>query len=67
MFTVKRSKYSALYLFPLNTLCFYLIFQVPISQASAVEVESKKLPAAEDTSSNESNLVDNVGTQVMAK
>ena len=40
---------------------------MPISQASAVEVESKKLPAAEDTSSNESNLVDNVGTQVMAK
>ena len=67
MFTVKRSKYSALYRFPLNVLCFYLIFQVPISQSPAVEVESKKLPAAEDTSPYDSDFVDNVGTQVIAK
>ena len=40
---------------------------MPTSQSPAVEVESKKLPAAEDPSSNESDLVDNVGTQVMAK
>ena len=67
MFTVIRSKYSALYRFPLNTLCFYLLFQVPISQSPAVEVESKELPAAEDTSPNESDLADNVGTQVILK
>ncbi|CAL8267904.1 unnamed protein product [Boreogadus saida] len=38
--------------------------RVPISQSPSVEVESKKLPAAEDTSSNESDLVNNDGTQV---
>ena len=37
------------------------------SQSPAVEVESKELPAAEDTSPNESDLADNVGTQVILK
>ena len=67
MFTVKQSNYSALYRFPLNTLCFYLIFQVPLSQSPAVQVESKKLPAASDTIPNESDSADHVGTQVTAK
>ena len=40
---------------------------MPIGQSPAVEVESKKLPAAEDTSPNESDFADNVGTQVIAK
>ena len=40
---------------------------MPISPFPAVEVETKKLPAAEDTSPNESDFADNVGTQVIAK
>ena len=40
---------------------------MPISPCPAVEVETKKLPAAEDTSPTESDFADNVGTQVIAK
>ncbi|KAK5869043.1 hypothetical protein PBY51_010006 [Eleginops maclovinus] len=37
---------------------------VPLSQSPAVQVESKKLPAASDTTPNESDSADHVGTQV---